>query len=200
VTKIKPNAFKTLAKKEEVQDILALLEAHFAPDEALPEICSTISIPFAEPVDGADLGVEVEAAIPYKELCGNLMLDDHGRLWLFNHHRHVDRVTPWTATGAQVFKAFDLRNEGAHLFKPIRMHWHQLAGAHAILRKFFTKEQSVENVLGMLIADDVGLGKSFLAALVAAFLIELGMRQKKGSRNPPLIRKCHVILLDHTAD
>ncbi|KAJ2932839.1 hypothetical protein H1R20_g4266, partial [Candolleomyces eurysporus] len=186
-TKFKPQAFKTLARSEDVQEILALFDAHFAPDEQLPELCATSSIPFAEPVDGADPGVEVEASMSYDELCANLQLDDHGRLLLFNQHRHVGRITSWSATGERVFQAFHLRQENAKLFKPIKMHWHQLAGAHAIACRFFTKERSVTNILGMLIADDVGLGKSFLALLFAGFLIELGVKQKKKLPLPPLI-------------
>ncbi|RXW17371.1 hypothetical protein EST38_g8476 [Candolleomyces aberdarensis] len=185
--RIKPKVVQALAKREDVQDILALFDSHLSPDEQLPEICITSSIPFAEPVEGADPGVEVEAGMSYEQLCTNLLLDKSGRLVLFNDHRHVGRVTAWSASGAKVFHAFLQEKENAHLFKPIQMHWHQLAGAHAVLRKFFTQKRSTSNVLGMLIADDVGLGKSFLAALVAAFLIELGMRQKKGSDIPPLI-------------
>ncbi|KAJ2911463.1 hypothetical protein MD484_g8951, partial [Candolleomyces efflorescens] len=188
-TKIKPEAFKTLAKSEDVQEILALFEAHFAPDEQLPELCAPSSIPFAEPVEGADPGVEVEAGMSYDELCTNLMLGEGGLLRLFNDHRHVNRLTPWTTNGARAFEAFQSKKENHHLFKPLSMHWHQVAGAHAIVRKFFTKQRSVTNVLGMLIADDVGLGKSFLAALFACFLIELGMRQKKEALLPPLINK-----------
>ncbi|RXW13670.1 hypothetical protein EST38_g12186 [Candolleomyces aberdarensis] len=186
-TKIKSQAFKTLAKSEDLQEILALFDAHFAPDEQLPELCSTSSIPFAEPVDGADPGVEVEASMSYDDLRANLQLDNHGRLLLFNQHRHVGRITSWSASGDRVFQAFHLRQENAELFKPIKMHWHQLAGAHAIARRFFTEEQSVTNILGMLIADDVGLGKSFLALLFAGFLIELGVKQRKKLPLPPLI-------------
>jgi TATA-binding protein-associated factor len=179
-----------LAKTEDVQEILALFEAHFSPDEQLPELVAPCSIPFAEPVKGADPGVEVEAGMSYDQLRSNLSLDKDGRLILFNQVRHIHRLTSWTSVGAA---AFETRDRNPHLFKPIRMHWHQLAGTHAILRRFFTSKRSVTNILGMLIADDVGLGKSFMAALTAAFLIELGIRQTKNSPLPPLVRKCFSI-------
>ncbi|KAJ2926192.1 hypothetical protein H1R20_g10908, partial [Candolleomyces eurysporus] len=178
-TKIKPKAFEALAKCEDVQDILALLDSHLSSDEQLPQICITFSIPFGDPVEGANPGVEVEAGMSYEQLCTSLLLDKFGHLVLFNNHCHVGRITTWSASSKKVFNAFQRDSKNAHLFKPIQMHWHQLAGAHAVLCTFF-----------MLIADDVGLGKSFLAALVTAFLIELGMQQKKDSAILPLIKSC----------
>ncbi|RXW13439.1 hypothetical protein EST38_g12414 [Candolleomyces aberdarensis] len=146
---IRKRAFKTLAKSKDVQEILALFNAHFTPNKQL-------------------LSFVPQALF----LSLNLLLNNHGRLLFFNQYRHLGCITSWSATSGQIFQAFHLRQKNAKLFKLIKMHWHQLAGAHAIACGFFTKEQSVTNILGMLITDDVGIEKSFFALLFAGFLTE----------------------------
>ena len=49
-----------------MQDLLTLLGAHFAPDTKLPELVGCAPVAFAEPVSGADPGVEVEAQMSYE--------------------------------------------------------------------------------------------------------------------------------------
>lgn len=123
----------------------------------------------------------------YKQLCASLGLDKRGRPFLFAKVRHVEGLTAWTKEGQAHFKRYEKGKTADGLFKEIRMHWHQLSGAHAVLRKLFTPEKDPSNVPGMLIADEVGLGKSFLAILVIAFLVELGMRLQTNVGPPPII-------------
>jgi TATA-binding protein-associated factor len=78
--------------------------------------------------------------------------------------------------------------------EPLALHWHQLAGVHAIMRMNFTKNPvSSDHRCGMLIADEVGLGKTFQAATTIAFLSDLVMCQKLSQSQPvtfpPIIRK-----------
>jgi hypothetical protein len=70
---------------------------------------------------------------------------------------------------------------------PFVPHWHQLAGAHAIIRKVFASESNKDACTGMLIADDVGLGKTCLATLVIAFLADAVLCQRKKRPGPPLL-------------
>lgn len=73
------------------------------------------------------------------------------------------------------------------------LHWHQLCGVHAVVRINFTETPAPNRCCGVLIADDVGLGKTFQAAATIAFLSELYMRQmlrrSKSVPLPPIIGK-----------
>lgn len=131
----------------------------------------------------------------YEQLCSSLGLDTSGRPFLFAKVRHTEGLTAWTKEGAAAFKQFTKGKTPAGLFKEIRMHWHQLSGAHAVLRKLFSPEKDPSNVPGMLVADEVGLGKSFLSILLTAFFIELGMRRKTKVALPPLIGAFESFLL-----
>lgn len=187
-SRVKLEHFKTLAAKEDVANLLSLLETHFAPDGELPEVIGSPPIPFPQlPVDGADLGTEYEAGMSYAQLCSSLGLDQCGRPFLFAKVRHVEGLTAWTKEGAALHARHAKGKTPAAMFKDIRMHWHQLSGAHAIIRKLFSAQKEPSNVPGMLIADEVGLGKSFLSILLIAFFVELGMRKATKVTLPPII-------------
>lgn len=132
----------------------------------------------------------------YEQLCSSLGLDECGRPFIFSKVRHVGGLTAWTKEGSALFRQHAKGNTSSDQFKPLRMHWHQLSGAHAVIRKLFTSSKQPDNVPGMLIADEVGLGKSFLSILIVAFLIELGMRLKTNVSPPPLIGMCLLHYLE----
>lgn len=112
---------------------------------------------------------------------------------LFNSHRHKDGLTPWDDPCA--FENTEtLKTTGE--FTAINLRWHQLAGIHAVLRRlFFTTATSEPS--GVLIADEVGLGKTLQSLAIVATLAEYVGRQSlaviskyvgQTTANPPLLR------------
>jgi TATA-binding protein-associated factor len=99
---------------------------------------------------------------------------------LFNKYRHRDGLSPWDPDSARLFEDEEAQhNKDMTPFVP---HWHQLAGTHAILRKVFYSTAEKNACTGMLVADDVGLGKTCLATMVIAALAD-GVQLQKTERN-----------------
>ena len=183
---------KSLATEEDISDILNLYRACFDPscgDTSVFEHQS-VSYKYGGLAEDADLGVEVEAALSYDDLAHNLGFFNGSPL-LFNAYRHSGGLTPWDNPAA-----FEGANQDDALV-PLRLRWHQLAGVHAVLRRVFAAEPTPGD-LGMLIADEVGLGKTLQSLAIVATLTEYIGRQSltvlPGSHNPsstlpPLLRK-----------
>ncbi|PPR01683.1 hypothetical protein CVT26_013098, partial [Gymnopilus dilepis] len=68
------------------------------------------------------------------------------------------------------------------------LHWHQVAGVHSIIRNIFYPNPHPDNITGMLVADEVGLGKTCQAICVILFLVTAVLRQKKKFEPPPLLK------------
>lgn len=102
----------------------------------------------------------------------------------FNTHRHRGGITPWD--NSDLFKGAIEANPD---MSPIALHWHQLAGVHAIIRKTFSKKAKPGATCGVLVTDEVGLGKTFQAGAMIALLSDLVRRQEQELELPPMIRK-----------
>lgn len=122
-----------------------------------------------------------------QELAASLAFSQ-GLPFLFNSHRHLDGYTKWDDRYSHLFE--DENTTETNDIVPIELHWHQLCGVHSIIRKnFSSSEESQRLCPGILIADDVGLGKTFQAAALIAFLCDLVIRQNLANPNsPPIIR------------
>lgn len=134
-------------------------------------------------MDGEDLGVEGEAQMSLHSL--NKALDFlNGLPFIFNKHRHIHGLNAWDDadhfdTSSTVYNEKNL--------VPNALHWHQLSGIHAVLRKLFTETSSPDNPLGILLADEVGLGKTALAISIIAFFSHVHWLIKKTKALPPII-------------
>lgn len=69
---------------------------------------------------------------------------------------------------------------------PFNLFWHQLAGVHLVIRENFSAKP-LNTIPGMLIADEVGLGKTFQSAAIMSFLTERQQAELRGYPPPPLI-------------
>jgi hypothetical protein len=91
--------------------------------------------------------------------------------------------------------------------RELKLLWHQEVGVAAIAAKLWTKEITEEGVPGVLIADEVGVGKTALTMGLMAFIIDAYWVQEakagrakpdgatmdltsKDVRNAPLLGKC----------
>ena len=182
---------QTLASEEDIADIINLYSECFNPlagdSSQLEDQVPSVSFKFGTRSGGIDPGTEVESTMPLSHLSENLGLFNNIPL-LFNTHRHAGGVTPWDDSAA--FQNEE-RLKTDEAFTPIELRWHQLAGVHAILRRLLSKEPSGA-CPGILIADEVGLGKTLQSLATIACLTECAGRQSnEGSAPlPPILSKC----------
>lgn len=169
---------KSLSSEQEIEDINLMYHEHFdnplnaIDDLPLIEREPLIKNPFGPLVNDADTGTEVEALLSDEVIADNLGFVNKIPL-LFNAHRHMDGHNCWANPEAFEFNVKAL----PPWIKKIELHWHQLAGMHAIVRAIFTPEPLPKHCTGVLIADEVGLGKTYQAATVVASLADAAMRQ-----------------------
>jgi hypothetical protein len=180
---------QSLASEEDVADIINMYRECFNPlagdSSQLEDQVSSFSFKFGTRSDGADLGTEVESTMDPRRLSRNLGFVNNIPI-LFNTHRHVDGVTPWDDPSA--FQNLDRKTGQA--FVPNELRWHQLAGVHAILRRLLSEKPSRARP-GILVADEVGLGKTLQSLAAIAWLTECVGRQSHegGSPLPPILSK-----------
>jgi hypothetical protein len=179
-----------LSTKEDIVDVLLLYrdfanQPHIADAVSLEDQQPSLSVKFAEYNGNSDPGVEIESSMEPSLLAERLGFPD-GVPLLFNKYRHRDGlITPWDTNVAHLFEPEAAQdNEDMVPFVP---HWHQLAGTHAVLRKVFNSEQDKDACTGMLVADDVGLGKTCQATLIISALADAVQLRKKEKELPPLL-------------
>ena len=144
----------------------------------------------------ADHGVEEEVKMSLQELKKDLGVDD-------KVNRHLWAMAEWaTNSGVTMWDEPDkFENDGSP--KPnalidgekitvteCDLRWVQYAGLHSLVRKSFTARKGESGVQGgLLLADEVGIGKTAQALAFIAWLnlaIEL---RKSGKPLPPIIRE-----------
>ncbi|KAG5634213.1 hypothetical protein H0H81_002857 [Sphagnurus paluster] len=168
-------ARQILATEEDVSDLVNLYRTYFdtnEPGDYLPLDDQHLSIAarLVAP-DGTDLGVESESLMTPQELAASLCFDmglPFLLLFIFNKYRHCDGYSNWDKKFEHLFEEKDGKINKDLV--PISLHWHQLCGVQAIIRMNFSPQASKRVCPGVLIADDVGLGKTFQAAALIAFL------------------------------
>ncbi|THU88715.1 hypothetical protein K435DRAFT_305531 [Dendrothele bispora CBS 962.96] len=136
-------------------------------------------IPLEDILDG-DLGMEEEAKMDPATLSQSLGFKNH-LPYQFNSLRHCAGATPWDSP--DIFERPDSND-----LTPLRLHWHQEAGVHSILRSVFAETPQTPKCTGMLIADEVGLGKTALCLSTIAALNQLLRLQEMSQPLPPVLR------------
>lgn len=148
----------------------------------------TLELSLGESPDAAGLGIGVESTLSPSSLASNLGFPN-GLPLTFSSHRHQGGLTAWD--NPDLFEPDELMKN--QQMEPISLHWHQLAGVHAIVRMLFTEKPAPGRCCGVLVADEVGLGKTFQAATAMAFFSDLVIRQElrntQSAPKPPIIRK-----------
>ncbi|OJA20020.1 hypothetical protein AZE42_13280 [Rhizopogon vesiculosus] len=126
-----------------------------------------------------DLGVGTFAKTTDEALNG--MLNFHsGRPTLFARFRSRSGKSSWDDEASAGFK------EGNADMQELSLLWHQRVGVAAIVEKIWLPEAKPEGVAGMLIADEVGVGKTGLTMGTIAFTIHAYWCQElaAGRRRP----------------
>jgi len=181
---------RSLATEQDVANVLSLYTDFFADgvpsseEVALQDQSLSLGFKFGEPLSDADPGVEIESLMRPEDLRNNLGFTN-GLPLLFNSHRHRGGLNAWDPANALVFESSSTSSNSDML--PLSLHWHQLAGVHALVRMNFTPEEASGRCCGVLIADEVGLGKTFQAIATLAFLSDLKIRGENNLPLPPMI-------------
>lgn len=195
-SRVNPAALKKLATEEDVADVFALYAEFFSSISEdhidLQNQQPRIAYQFGEPVDGSDPGVEIEMGLSPEDLEHNLGFLD-GIMCQSNHFRHLGGLNSWDAEHAKEFEPE--RAENNPDMKRLTLHWHQKAGLHGINRKLCSPTPSPDGCTGVLIADDVGLGKTWIAITEAALLSENVTRQESGVELAPIFREFSLYAL-----
>ena len=127
----------------------------------------------SEAVLEEDTGVEIERQLTPQQLCASLGFTGNSSP-LFNSKRRLDGLNVWSNP-----EAFDLNNvDNLSNLVDLELFWHQLAGAHATIRHCLTKDPVPSHCAGVLICDEVGLGKTYMSATIIAFFIDVFIRQQ----------------------
>ena len=178
---------KSLATDDGVQAIMNMY-CEFFPnpemsgnDSPIIEYHRNSLAPLEQLSNSGDIGVEYEAQMTPTQLAENLGFVE-GIPLLFNDLRRIDGLNPWKSP-----EAFTDTPENLPFLMNLTLHWHQLVGVHAIIRKCFAEQPSPDLCTGVLVSDEVGLGKTYQAATVIAFLADAAMRQKANLAMPPIL-------------
>jgi len=159
------------------QDLLDVPEEDSPPLQVEPQLDAV----FADLEGDGSLGVEPEMVMNPDRLADELGFTNQLPL-LFNQHRHKTGFVVWNMP-----TLFDNPDSNPDIV-PLRLHWHQLAGLHAILRLCFSSEPGKILNPGVLIADDVGLGKTGMAISFIAFLAHINNLRSVDHPLPKVIR------------
>lgn len=133
---------------------------------------------------GGDFGMELEQEMTPASLALALGFKT-GRPTSFNALRHRS-LTPWDSPTPFPHKDVDPLPP---LFSKSALHWHQLAGVHSIVRSVFSEAPNPSHTAGVLIGDEVGLGKTAQAIAFIAFLQQTIVAQKSNRSLPRILSK-----------
>ncbi|KAF8881145.1 P-loop containing nucleoside triphosphate hydrolase protein [Gymnopilus junonius] len=191
VSKATVKSLSDLSSKDDIEDVV-LMYRDFTNTTPLEDSISleaqqpTLRVTFGERSELSDPGVEEECRMRPEQLAQNLGFKN-GLPLLFNRFRHRDGLSPWDPAYTSLFEEKKARKDpNMTLFS---LHWHQLAGVHSIIRNAFASKANPKNCPGVLIADDVGLGKTCQSVAVIAFLADAVHRQKQKLGQAPLLVK-----------
>jgi len=151
-------------------------------------------------VDKGDLGMEVEAKLDPDVLARSLGFTKNNLPYQFNSVRYSSGTTPWdlhpsSKKSSKTSSSADASASPSGPHQDLRLHWHQLAGIHSIIRNTFSKRPDADNCTGTLICDQVGLGKTALTISTIAFINQVIALQKKHKSPPPILRTYLSLML-----
>lgn len=180
-------ALQHLASEEDVSDVLNLYHEYFDQDLEDEEQPISDALPEQQKLNdcGGDFGMEEEAKMTPASLALSLGYRT-GLPPSFNRVRDRSGSTPWDKSDA--FSNANMDSLPDNLTK-LRLHWHQLAGNHSIMRSVLSKVPDSSRVLGVLVADEVGLGKTAQAIAVLAFLMQAVFLQQTKKKLPRILGK-----------
>jgi hypothetical protein len=189
--KANTKTLRGLATSEDLKELMRIYSEYFSPsdgdDDGQPAITSQepFDVGLNALVEG-DLGMDVEAKVDPQSLADDLGFKRRSLPYQFMPVRQIAGATEWDSPS--FFQGVDLENLPSTL-TPLTLHWHQLAGVHSIIRSTFSQSRDSINCAGVLVADDVGLGKTGMAITLIAFMNQSAFLQEEKKPLPPILRE-----------
>lgn len=139
-------------------------------DDAPPDGLIHGEEPLAMPLDlgGVDLGVEKWARMPVEKVM---------KILGFPRHRPT-LFAPWRSKSCQEYDNFEHLPEDDR--EAITLHWHQAVADAALTECFWTKVPVAGGVPGVLLADNVGLGKTLEIMGLIAMIVQTRIAELAG--------------------
>ncbi|KAF5345577.1 hypothetical protein D9756_011032 [Leucocoprinus leucothites] len=179
--KVSKKALMTLATQEDVSDLLNIyhdyFEANVEDDEEQP---LANVVPIDQDFEERDFGMEVEGTMSSEVLAQRLGFRT-GIPPQFNTHRHRSGISPWD--NPKLFAQDPIPEE----LSSLNLHWHQLAGCHSIVRCIFIEAKDALHTKGVLVSDQVGLGKTTQTITLITFLNQGIFLQSTNRPLPPIL-------------
>jgi TATA-binding protein-associated factor len=174
-----------LANEEDLADIMCLYQEYFKlsedDDDDSPVLANEVPINFSlQDVEDGDLGMEEESKLDPDILAHRLGFLKKRLPPQFMDFRHRSS-TAWDNPDNFIPDSDSLQT--------LQLHWHQLCGVHSFARNTFTSDPGDAHCTGMLICDEVGLGKTALTISILAFLSQCVLLQEENLKPPPVIGK-----------
>jgi SNF2-related domain len=142
---------------------------------------------FAGVTKGQDLGVSVfsdRGSEGLRTLLGWPQDQDSPFLLPF---RHADGHTEFDKGHEALFQHLDPSAlDPPHPFTAQHLQWHQLLGIASAVHQVFSSSGQVSEC-GILLADEVGLGKTAQGLGLIAFLAQMVVVRKNGGSDPPIL-------------
>ncbi|KAG6839498.1 hypothetical protein C0991_002138, partial [Blastosporella zonata] len=186
-SRISAAALKNLASAEDVSDIAAIYHDYFENvinDDDEPPVLEVPDDRRAFNNSGGDFGVELESRLTSVQLLISLGFTG-GLPPIFARHRHRTGSNAWDHP--ELFSNVK-EDEKLGVLSKFALHWHQLAGLHSIIRSTFTVNPQPDHTSGVLVADEVGLGKTAQAIAFIAFLHMMITAQGDKRQLPKFVR------------
>uniref|UniRef100_A0A0W0GC69 Uncharacterized protein n=1 Tax=Moniliophthora roreri TaxID=221103 RepID=A0A0W0GC69_MONRR len=187
ITASQMNLIAQLASEEDIRDLFHVYADYFEsqPDDDGPVLSSDLNAARLDALEGGDLGMENVAAMGPAELSSALGFLKDNLPSQFNPLRHKLGFNSWD--NPQDFQSDDSSIPPACTLS--QLHWHQLAGVYSFISNTFTESACPDACNGMLIADEVGLGKTALCISIIAFLNQAVMMDRTDLPRPPILEK-----------
>ncbi|KAM6491331.1 P-loop containing nucleoside triphosphate hydrolase protein [Amanita muscaria] len=175
-----------LADKESVRQIINLYLDFFQRDDGELHLeGETAGQLWLEACDqSGDLGVHDMSKKSEAEL-STLLSFPNGRPLAWNNFSAEGKAsTAWEETDADMIKRYE--EGGSPDMKPLYLLWHQLVGVASMAEKTW-RANNAETPFGILLADEVGVGKTAQVMAFIAFLQFVQQSEVKGSSRPTLL-------------
>jgi hypothetical protein len=180
-----------LADVESVRQIINLYMDFFQRDDGELHLeGETAGQLWLESCDqSGDLGVHDMSKKSEAEL-STLLSFPNGRPLAWNSFSAEGKAsTAWEETDADMIKRYE--EGGSPDMKPLYLLWHQLVGVASMAEKTW-RASNAETPFGILLADEVGVGKTAQVMAFIAFLQFVQQSEVKGSSRPTLLREYTV--------
>jgi hypothetical protein len=136
-----------------------------------------------------DLGTEKQATKSAEVMSQELQFKGE-RPFLFNKTKYCSSAfTLWDNEG-------EIASEEQ---EELRLHWVQLAGISAMVEKSFSDVEATD-LPGILLADEVGVGKSAQIMGFIAFLLQVKYMETSNASQPQVVSKCPLCLFTNQID